>query len=54
MQMLVQTSNPGAYRCEGLPDSGILVNNIKDKVPESVVYKYFGPKSLKSRWKYKD
>ncbi|KAG0568370.1 hypothetical protein M758_6G013100 [Ceratodon purpureus] len=48
------TSDPGAYKCKGLPDSGILVSEIRDEVPVSVVCKYFGSKSSKSGWKYKE
>jgi len=36
----------------GGPNDGVLVGNIKEDVPESLVYQYFGPKSSKSRWKY--
>ena len=35
-----------------LPCEGLIVDDIKDEVPESVVSKYFGPKSSKSGWKY--
>jgi hypothetical protein len=40
-------------KCEGLPNDGVIVSEIRDRdVPESLVSKYFGPKSSKSGWKY--
>lgn len=52
MQMPAHASDSGAYKCEGLPDCGFLVSDIKDEVLESLVCKYFGLKSSKSGWKY--
>jgi hypothetical protein len=41
------------FKCEELPNDGVIVSEIRDKdVPESLVCKYFGPKSNKSGWKY--
>lgn len=34
------------------PSSGAVVEDIREEVPESIVNKYFGPKSSKSGWKY--
>lgn len=35
-----------------LPSSGLIVDEIRDQVPESLVSQYFGPRASKSGWKY--
>lgn len=40
------------FKVEGVPEGGILVGDIKDDVPESLICKYFGPRTSKSGWKY--
>jgi hypothetical protein len=42
----------GRFIVNGVPDGGIIVGDIKDEVPESLICLYFGPKSSKSGWKY--
>ena len=43
---------PSHYTCEGLPTGDVLISEICDEVTETMVCRYFGPKTSKSGWKY--
>jgi hypothetical protein len=43
---------PSRFSCNGLPVGDVIVSEIREEVPESLIVSYFGKKSSKSGWKY--
>ncbi|KAG0556780.1 hypothetical protein KC19_11G078700 [Ceratodon purpureus] len=41
------------FLCEGLPTGDVIVGEIREDVPETMVVSYFGKKSSKSGWDYR-
>lgn len=47
------TMEASRFICDGLPTGEVIVSDIREEVPESLVCSYFGKKSSKSGWDYR-
>ena len=51
---LAPTMEFARFVCDGLPTGDVIVSEIREEVPETMVCRYFGKKSSKSGWDYRE